>query len=97
MTGVLIPLYLYPSSLAVWKPVITAKQAYPSVPFVAIANPASGPGTASDPNYVTAIKSLQDAGVKVVGYVERRPRQRGDVYWSELWAITEAGIAESGR
>ena len=70
MTGVLIPLYLYPSSLAVWKPVITAKQAYPSVPFVAIANPASGPGTASDPNYVTAIKSLQDAGVKVVGYVD---------------------------
>ena len=76
MTGELIPIYLYPSSPAVWKPVITAKQAYPSVPFVAIANPASGPGTASDPNYVTAIKSLQDAGVKVVGYVDTAYGQR---------------------
>jgi len=76
VTGVIVPAYLYPSSPAVWKPVITAKQAYPSVPFVDIANPASGPGSASDPNYVTAIKSLQAVGIKVVGYVDTAYGQR---------------------
>jgi len=34
--------------------------------------------------------------LEVAGYVERRPRQCGDVYWSELWAITEAGLAALG-
>ncbi|SMH71421.1 putative spherulin 4 [Candidatus Nitrosotalea okcheonensis] len=66
-TGVMVPLYSYPGSY--WTQVIQAKNAHPSVPIVAIINPNSGPGSSSDPNYVSGIQQLQAAGVKVLGYV----------------------------
>jgi hypothetical protein len=44
-------------------------QAAGKVPLDAIMNPASGPGTSVDPNYVTAVSKLQAAGGKVLGYV----------------------------
>jgi Spherulation-specific family 4 len=34
-----------------------------------IMNPASGPGSAPDPDYVTAVRTAQDADVNVLGYV----------------------------
>src|SRR5437660_3965788 len=67
-TGIMIPLYTYPTG-GTWAPVIQAKNAYPNVPFVAVINPASGPGTSHDPNYAAGIKDLQAAGVVVLGYV----------------------------
>jgi hypothetical protein len=67
-TGIMIPLYAYPTN-GTWTAVIQAKNAYPTVPFVAVINPNSGPGTSQDPNYVAGIKDLQAAGVVVLGYV----------------------------
>ncbi|MDE1852379.1 MAG: spherulation-specific family 4 protein [Thaumarchaeota archaeon] len=66
--GIVIPLYTYPTDGS-WAAVIQAKQAYPNVPFIAVINPSSGPGSSQDPNYVQGIKNLQAAGVKVLGYV----------------------------
>src|SRR5438132_785660 len=66
-TGIIVPVYSYPGSY--WSQVIQAKNAHPSVPIIAIINPNSGPGTASDSNYVTGIKNLQAAGITVLGYV----------------------------
>lgn len=67
-TGVIIPLYSYPGSY--WTQVIQAKNAYPSVPIIAVINPDNGPSSSSDPNYVSGIQQLQAAGVIVLGYVD---------------------------
>jgi hypothetical protein len=64
----MIPLYTHPTD-GTWAAVIRAKKAYPDVPFVAIINPDSGPGTSQDQNYESGIKDLQAAGVVVLGYV----------------------------
>jgi hypothetical protein len=66
-TGVLVPLYIYPNGA--WTTVASAKQQYPSVPVVAIINPASGPGPHSQQAYVNGVRSLRAAGVVVLGYV----------------------------
>src|SRR2546422_1730354 len=71
-SGLAIPLYTYPCFTATqctWTTVIQARQAYPSVPLLAVINPNSGPGRFKDTNYVQGIKNLQDAGVVVLGYV----------------------------
>jgi hypothetical protein len=67
-TGIMIPLYTYPTDGA-WAAVIGARNAHPNVRFVAIINPNSGPGTSQDPNYARGIKELQTSGVVVLGYV----------------------------
>jgi hypothetical protein len=66
--GTIIPLYSYPTNSA-WTAVISAKQAHPAVPVIAIVNPSNGPGGAQDPSYTTGINKLVAAGVKVIGYV----------------------------
>jgi spherulation-specific family 4 protein len=66
--GVAIPLYTYPTDSS-WTAVIQAKHAYPNVPFIAVINPNSGPGSSQDSNYVQGIKNLQAAGIEVLGYV----------------------------
>src|SRR2546426_7881615 len=71
-SGLAIPLYTYPcftTTQCTWTTVIQARQAYPSVPLLAVINPNSGPGRTKDPNYVQGIKNLQAAGVVVLGYV----------------------------
>jgi len=71
-SGLAIPLYTYPCftiTQCTWTTVIQARQAYPSVPLLAVINPNSGPGRFKDTNYVQGIKNLQDAGVVVLGYV----------------------------
>jgi hypothetical protein len=69
-TGLIVPLYAYPTS-ATWPALILAKEAYPNVPMIAVVDPTStGPGSSSDPNYVSGIKSLQAAGITVVGYID---------------------------
>ena len=67
--GMVIPLYTYPTD-GTWTGVVQAKQSHPNVPFIAVINPASGPGSSPDPNYVQGIRSLQTAGIKVLGYVD---------------------------
>lgn len=67
-TGIMIPLYSYPTDGS-WAAAVSAKEAYPNVPFMAVINPGSGPGEAQDPNFVAGIANLQAAGVIVLGYV----------------------------
>jgi hypothetical protein len=66
-TGVMVPLYVYPGSY--WDTLIQAKNAHPGVPIIAIVNPASGPGSSIDSNYVNGIQKLKSAGIVVLGYV----------------------------
>ena len=71
-TGLLIPLYIYPANVHTnndFNRVIELKRQYSEVPFWVIVNPASGPGTAIDPNYTKAIDRLIGAGCVVLGYV----------------------------
>lgn len=71
LPGVLIPLYVYPvvSSVDNWKPVKDAATENPSVPFIAIVNPSSGPGDSKDNIYASAIDGLISAGITCIGYV----------------------------
>jgi hypothetical protein len=68
---VLIPAYFYPSSagLDAWNRL--ARDAG-SINIEAILNPASGPGTTQDPNYVAVVNKLRAAGGRVFGYVSTR-------------------------
>ena len=66
--GIIVPLYSYPTDSS-WSAMVQAKHAHPGVPFMAVVNPAGGPGSFRDPNYVTGIDSLRGAGIKVLGYV----------------------------
>lgn len=58
-----VPAYFYPGSA--WTQM---DKAYPR-PQIAVMNPASGPGRASDSQYVSAVHAAQAAGIAVVGYV----------------------------
>jgi len=68
-TGLLIPLFIYPTTVSTWSSIAALPAAYPNVPVIAIINPDSGPGTSQDPNYVAGINSLKASGVVTVGYV----------------------------
>lgn len=64
---ILVPAYFDPSTdPGLWQQMT---QAAASAPLTAIMNPNSGPGTAVDPSYTSAINSLRSAGGRVVGYV----------------------------
>ncbi len=67
-TGLIIPLYTYPTSTT-WTKVASVKSTYPSVPMLVIINPSDGPGTSQDSNYVNGIQKLQSVGITVLGYV----------------------------
>ncbi len=58
-----IPAYFYPGSL--WN---QATSGAPTVEIM-VMNPASGPGTSQDQNYVNAVNNSLAAGIKVLGYV----------------------------
>lgn len=66
-TGTIVPLYSYPTSAA-WTTVVAAKTAHPSIPVLAVVNPANGPSTTVNPSYTSGIARLVAAGVTVVGY-----------------------------
>jgi hypothetical protein len=70
--GVLVPSYFYPGTGGTegytdgWAEMVAAAG---SVSVTAVFNPSSGPGSGTDPNYVTAMTNLELAGGKVVAYV----------------------------
>lgn len=66
-TGIIIPLYVDPGPI--WDQVIAQKEAHPRVPFLLIANPNNGPGSAPDPNYSSYIAKAQGVGIVILGYV----------------------------
>src|SRR5712664_3419808 len=68
-TGIVIPLYTYPTD-GTWNTVIQVHNANPNVPMIVVADPTtSGAGASIDQNYVSGIKNMQAAGIKVLGYV----------------------------
>ena len=62
----MIPLYIYPTVGTFW----TDLAAHPQNVAYVIANPASGPGTSANHDYVTGINNLRAAGIKVLGFVD---------------------------
>jgi spherulation-specific family 4 protein len=67
-TGIIVPLYTYPTS-STWDEVINIKTDYPSVPIIAVINPADGPGSYQNSDLVSGIGNLHSAGITVLGYV----------------------------
>lgn len=67
--GTLVPLYSSPPS-TFWSTITgTAGKGTGKVETIIIANPNSGPGSAVDSAYTTAINSARAAGAQVIGYV----------------------------
>lgn len=90
-TGLLVPLYIYPSPGA-WNPLIATKASAPTVPIIAVVNPSNGPGSTTDPNYTAGIQALRNAGILVYAYVHTsyasRPIQdviNDIVVWNQLY------------
>ena len=71
----LVPAYFYPAGegLRTWRKLIGAAG---KVPVIAIANPASGPGTEINPDYAKVIQQAQTARIKVIGYVSTNYTKR---------------------
>lgn len=67
ITGLYVP--IYGDLTTETNAILAAKQAHPSVPIVAAVNPNSGVGTALRVDVQTAMLKLQQAGVKVLGYI----------------------------
>ena len=68
-TGLLVPLFIYPTTVSTWGSIAALPAAYPNVPVIAIINPNSGPGSSQDPNYVAGVNALKASGVVTIGYV----------------------------
>ena len=69
-TALLVPAYFYPSSdpaQSYWDELTAAAASGASI--TAIINPANGPGSAFNSDYLTAVNSFRAAGGKVLGYV----------------------------
>jgi hypothetical protein len=71
----LVPAYFYPSGegLAQWNRVIESSAAATTV---AIANPESGPGKLTDPNYTKTLERARQKKVTVIGYVSTNYAKR---------------------
>ena len=69
-TGVFVALYMYPdgSGAASWQAVYDEKVRHPSVPFVAVFNPSSGPGWSDSSIFSGWVDKLRSVGVIALGY-----------------------------
>ena len=101
VTGTIVPLYTSPSHPS-WTAVIAAKKAHPTVPVIAVVNPANGPGSAINAGYVAGIGRLVDAGIKVIGYVATgytgvpEATVRADIdRWKNLWERQPKGVDQA--
>jgi hypothetical protein len=63
---IIVPAYSYPSPAIFWDESIAAAD---PVQFM-IANPANGPGSGRDSNYVAALARAKACGIRVMGYVD---------------------------
>ncbi|KAI0332428.1 hypothetical protein GY45DRAFT_1433109 [Cubamyces sp. BRFM 1775] len=97
-SGVLIPLYIYPSGgpdCANWAPLFQSIAAHPAVPFWVIINPNTGPGNDGGQapiEFQQCIPPLRAPNVVVLGYVhtsegsvERQPGVTQDVNTYAGW------------
>ena len=91
--------YFYPTDLWSTTPSPWATlNAHKTSEQIVIINPASGPGTASNPDYVNALTNAKAAGYKVLGYVSTNYGNRpyadanDDVLKYKTWYPTIDGI-----
>ena len=71
-TGIIIPMYVYPSDIynnTIYNNLISFAREHKDIPIIAILNPSNGPGGVIDNNYRVAIKRLYSANIYPVGYV----------------------------
>ncbi|KAH9206433.1 Spherulation-specific family 4 [Leptodontidium sp. 2 PMI_412] len=96
---VIVPLYIYPISDQTWGPLHKAISAHPSLNFLIVVNPNSGPGDTSLPShdYMRELPKLNaHINVTTVGYVLidycRRPLEdvRRDINLYAGWAAENA-------
>lgn len=64
--GLIVPIYNWDSG---YEKLIDAKKAHPLTSIIAILNPNNGPGGGKDEHWTNVVHNLQNAGVKVIGYV----------------------------
>ncbi len=77
VTGTLVPLYTYPNHRS-WSDIIAARLQNPTVPVIAVVNPANGPGQNVSADYVAGTAKLRAAGITVLGYVATGYTARAD-------------------
>lgn len=68
---IMVPLYIYPTPKA-WNPIFEAAQSHPNILFIAIVNPANGPGPDPLPDacYSAMLSQLgQLPNLRIIGYV----------------------------
>jgi len=64
--GLIVPMYGWDAG---WSELIHAKKENPGTKIIAIINPASGVGSGRDSHWANVVDDLQDAGIRVVGYI----------------------------
>jgi len=64
--GLIVPMYGWDAG---WSQVIDAKEKNPSTEIIVVINPSSGPGGSKDSHWTNVVDDLQDADIKVAGYV----------------------------
>lgn len=64
-----IPLYIFPSPTSAWQPIADAKLANPELDVIAVMNPNNGVFSSRDSSFGAGLVLLDNAGVRVVGYV----------------------------
>jgi hypothetical protein len=68
-TGIIIPMFTVNYSQSQIEEVIHAKQTNPAVPFIVVVDYSDGPGSSYSSERAGGIKSMQDVGITVLGYV----------------------------
>ncbi|KAL4981869.1 Spherulation-specific family 4, partial [Aspergillus falconensis] len=106
-SAVVVPLYIYPLSAESWAPLYAAIETNPTITFLVIVNPNSGPGLPEHPspdaNYSQQVPRLNAyRNVTTIGYVRvdycRRPLQdtlaeiARYASWSEGYETTGLGV-----
>lgn len=76
--GLVIPAYGWDSN---WDAIIDAKKDNKDAEFIVVINPSAGPGGSKDGHWSAVADDLQDADIKVIGYVSTAygGRSTGDV------------------
>lgn len=76
--GLIVPMYGWDAG---WSQIINAKEDNESTEIIAIINPSNGAGGSKDSHWANVADDLQDAGIKVVGYVSTAyaGRDGGDI------------------
>ncbi|KAL4914635.1 Spherulation-specific family 4 [Aspergillus aurantiobrunneus] len=104
-SGVVVPLYIYPLTAHTWAPLYAAIEAHPTLDFLVIVNPNSGPGDIPSPdaNYAREVARLNSyTNVLSVGYIRvdycRKPLHASFAEiarygaWAEHYATTRLGV-----